>query len=66
MDGSAPFATHCLAPAGLFISSHANLKRLSKKALLHRVGVWVQMTLGPPVMASAPKPVPNLLRQPRP
>jgi hypothetical protein len=57
---------HCWAPAGLLVSSHSNLKRFSKKWLLHFVGVWLQVTSGPPVMASAPKPVPCLLRQPRP
>src|ERR1700690_1204653 len=63
---AAPCARHCLAPAGLFSSSHSNLKRLSKKWLLHLVGVCDQVTSGPPVMASAPTPVPYLLFQPRP
>src|SRR5260221_14778247 len=61
-----PFAFHCCAPAGLFVSSHSLLNRLSKKWLLHFVGVCVQVTSGPPVIASAPLPVPNLLIQPRP
>src|SRR6202171_678277 len=61
-----PFAFHCCAPAGLLVSSHSLLNRLSKKWLLHFVGVWDQVTSGPPVMASAPKPVPCLLFQPRP
>src|SRR5208283_3939905 len=65
-EGSAPFACHCHLSAGLLVSSHSNLNRLSKKWLLHFVGVCDQMTSGPPVMASLPKPVPNLLRQPRP
>src|SRR6204780_2723376 len=65
-DASAPLATHCCAPAGLLVSSHSNLNRLSKKWLLHLVGVCDQMTSGPPVMASAPTPVPYLLFQPRP
>src|SRR6266704_4615830 len=63
---SAPLAFHCFAPAGLFVSSHSLLNRFSKKWLLHCVGVWDQMTSGPPVIASAPLPVPNLLFQPRP
>src|SRR5215813_5988865 len=63
---SAPFAFHCQAPAGLFVSSHSYLNRLSKKWLLHFVGVCDQMTSGPPVMASAPTPVPYLLFQPNP
>src|SRR4249919_4370312 len=63
---SAPFAFHCFAPAGLLVSSHSNLNRFSKKWLLHCVGVCDQVTSGPPVMASAPKPVPCLLFQPRP
>src|SRR5262245_35163264 len=66
IDSGAFFAFHCCAPAGLFVSSHSYLKRLSKKELLHLVGVWLQVTSGPPVMASAPLPVPCLLRQPRP
>src|SRR3954453_8174739 len=63
---SAPLAFHCFAPAGLLVSSHSYLNRFSKKRLLHLVGVWVQVTSGPPVMASAPMPVPCLLFQPRP
>src|SRR5207248_4391418 len=61
-----PFAFHCCAPAGLLVSSHSYLNRLSKKWLLHLVGVWVQVTSGPPVIASAPTPVLYLLFQPRP
>src|SRR6202035_3094587 len=63
---AAPLAFHCGTPAGLLLSSHSLLKRLSKKWLLHLVGVCVQVTSGPPVMASAPMPVPCLLFQPRP
>src|SRR5690242_21692342 len=66
MSAAAPFAFHCFAPAGLLVSSHSYLNRLSKKWLLHFVGVWVQVTSGPPVIASAPTPVPNLLFQPKP
>src|SRR5215216_7359933 len=62
--GSAPFACHCCAPAGLFVSSHSYLNRFSKKSLLHFVGVCDQITSGPPVMASAPYPVPCSLFQP--
>src|SRR5580704_2204667 len=62
-----PFlACHCFAPAGLAVSSHSFSKRFLKNRLLHFVGVCVQVTSGPPVMASAPIPVPNLLFQPRP
>src|SRR5215831_2240695 len=61
-----PFALNCQAPAGLFVSSHSLLNRLSKKWLLHFVGVWDQMTSGPPVIASGPLPVPNRLFQPSP
>src|SRR5580704_17854352 len=63
---TALFAFHCCAPAGLFVNSHSLLNRLSKKWLLHFVGVWDQMTSGPPVIASGPLPVPNLLFQPKP
>src|SRR5215813_3339890 len=62
----APFATHCCAPAGLFSSSHSYLNRFSKKLLLHFVGVVLQVTSGPPVIASLPLPVPNLFFQPKP
>jgi hypothetical protein len=64
--GAASVAVHWYAPAGLFVSSHSYLNRLSKKWLLHLVGVCDQMTSGPPVMASAPMPVPYVLLQPRP
>src|SRR6201992_2636832 len=66
MVASAPFAFHCCAPAGLLVSSHSNLNRLSKKWLLHLVGVCDQVTYGAPVIASAPMPGPCLLFQPRP
>src|SRR5690348_11817843 len=66
MFGSVPFACHCHAPAGLFTTSQSYLNKLSKKLLLHFVGVCDQMTSGPPVMASDPKPVPNLLFHPSP
>src|SRR5580704_10040910 len=63
---AALFAFHCCAPAGLLVSSHSLLNRLSKKWLLHFVGVCDQVTSGPPVMASAPMPEPCLLFQPSP
>ena len=53
---SAPLACHCFAPAGLFVSSHSFSNRFLKNRLLHFVGVCVQVTSGPPVMASAPMP----------
>src|SRR5215469_15662285 len=64
--GSAPFACHCHAPAGLFVSSHSYLNRFSKKLLLHLVGVVVQITSRPLPIASPALPVLNLLFQPRP
>src|SRR5499427_4262112 len=66
MEARAAFAFHCLAPAGLFVSSHSFSNRFLKKRLLHFVGVCVHVTSGPPVMASAPTPVRCLLLQPRP
>src|SRR6516165_3310578 len=66
MVAAAPLAFHCGTPAGLLVSSHSLLNRLSKKWLLHYVGVWVQVTSGPPVIASFPLPAPNLLFHPRP
>ena len=53
---SAFLASHCLAPAGLVVSSHSFSNRFLKKRLLHCVGVCVQVTSRPPVMASAPCP----------
>jgi hypothetical protein len=55
---SASLATHWKAPAGLLVSSHSYLKRNLKKSLLHRVGVEVQVTSRPEVIASAPLPEP--------
>src|SRR5215469_29880 len=66
ISASALFAFHCLAPAGLVVSSHSFSNRFLKNRLLHLVGVCVQVTSGPPVMASAPAPVPNLLFHPSP
>src|SRR5262249_13999839 len=63
---SAPLATHWCAPAGVLLSSHSYLNRFSKKWLLHFVGVWVQVTSSPLVIASVPLPVRKLLFQPRP
>src|SRR5205085_8578292 len=62
-----PFlARHCFAPAGLVVTSHSFSNRFLKNRLLHFVGVCVQVTSGPPVMASAPIPVPYLHFHPRP
>ena len=66
MIGFAPFATHWLAPPGLFVSSHSLPNRIVKKSLLHFVGVVVQVTSSPLVIVSAPLPVPKLLRHPKP
>src|ERR1700733_2847680 len=63
---AAPLAFHCGTPAGLLVSSHSYLNRLSKKWLLHLVGVCVQVTSGPPPMVSPAMPVPCVLLQPRP
>ena len=60
------FGCHWWAPAGLLVSSHSKPNRWSKKSLLHRVGVVVQVTSMPLVIASAPLPVPKLFFQPRP
>src|SRR5690242_11512123 len=63
----APFlATHWFAPAGLFVSSHSYLKRVTKKLLLHLVGELVQVTSNPLPIASPALPVLNLLFQPSP
>ena len=57
---------HWNAPAGLLVSSQSKAKRFSKNLLLHRVGVWVQVTSRPLVMASRPLPEPYWLFQPMP
>ena len=49
-------ATHWFAPAGLFVSFHSVAKRLLKNPWLHFVGVVVQVTSKPDVMASVPLP----------
>src|SRR5262252_3333607 len=61
-----PLGFHWCAPAGLFVSSHSLPKRLLKKSLLHFVGVVVQVTSRPLVIASPPWPEPKLLFQPKP
>src|SRR3954451_13320175 len=66
MSAAALLAFHCLAPAGLLVSSHSFSNRFLKNRLLQRVGVWVHVTSGPPVMACAPIPVSYLLFQPSP
>src|SRR5246127_2635655 len=66
MSACAFFAFHCGTPAGLLVSSHSFSNRFLKNRLLHLVGVCVQVTSGPPVMASAPIPVAYLLFHPRP
>src|SRR5215471_17085904 len=60
------FGLHWCAPAGLLVSSHSYLNKLSKKLLLHLVGVVVQMTSRPLPIASPALPVLNWLFQPRP
>src|SRR3954447_23857278 len=64
--GSASFATHCFAPAGLSVSSHSWPKRISKKLLSHLLGVGVHVTSRPLVIASAPFPLAYSLFQPSP
>ncbi len=66
MIASAFFATHWCAPAGLAVSSYSYSKRFLKKPLPHWVGVVVQVTSRPLVIASAPLPVRYELAQPRP
>ncbi len=61
-----PTGCHWCAPAGLLVSSHSWPKRLSKKPLPHCVGVAVQVTSRPDVIASWSLPVPYDCFQPRP
>src|SRR5260221_12896025 len=66
MISGAFLATHCLAPAGDRAGSHSYLNRCSKKSLLQRAGVEVQVTSRPLDTESLPYPLPKLLGQPRP
>ena len=66
MISGAFLATHCLAPAGDLTISHSYLNRCSKKSLLQRAGVVVQVTSRPLETVSLPWPLPKLLFQPRP
>ncbi len=61
-------AVHWIAPAGLRVCSHSWPNRLSKKPRppLQSTGVVVHAPSRPLVIASAPTPVPNVLRQPKP
>ena len=52
MVASASFAVNCQAPAGLLVSSHSWPYRVSRKLLSHFVGVGVQTTSRPLVIAS--------------
>src|SRR5690349_19095092 len=57
---------HWWAPAGLVVSSHSYLYRLSRYPLSHFVGSLVHAPSSPLVMVSAPLPVPKVFLQPRP
>src|SRR6187455_3064067 len=62
----APFlGFHCCAPAGLFVNSHSNPNRFSKKLLLHLVGVVVHAPSRPLVIVLTPLPLPNEFFHPR-
>src|SRR5262249_4428923 len=60
------FGCHWYAPAGLWVSSHSKPKRVSKKLLSHVIGVGVQVTSMPLVIASRPAAGPKLPFQPSP
>ena len=53
-----PSGFHWLAPAGLLVTSHSYLKRVSKKELSHVVGVGVHAPSRPEVVMSVALPVP--------
>ncbi len=57
---------HCCAPAGLVVNSQSYANRLSRYPLSHFVGSVVHAPSRPLVIASAPLPLPQELRQPRP
>ena len=56
MMASPSLATHWWAPAGLLVNSHSWPNRMVKYWLLHFVGVAVQVTSKPEVIASLPLP----------
>src|SRR5262247_1500331 len=60
------FGFHCLAPAGLSVSSHSYLKRFSRNPLSHLVGLLVQAPSRPLVIVSPPLPLACLFFQPIP
>ena len=53
------FGVHWNAPAGLLVSSQSYLNRLSRKLLLHFVGVLDHAPSSPLVMVSLPLPLPK-------
>src|SRR6185436_6697081 len=70
-SGTVPCASgfegaHCFAPAGLVVSCHSYLYRLSRNPLSHFVGSLVQAPSSPLVIVSAPLPVPKVFLQPQP
>src|SRR5918992_5535945 len=60
------FGVHCLAPAGLVVSSHSYLNRFSRNPLSHLVGLSVHAPSSPLVIVCAPLPLRYLFFQPRP
>ena len=63
-SGTVPWASgflgvHCFAPAGLVVSSHSYLNRLSRNPLSHFVGSLVHAPSSPLVIVSAPLPLPK-------
>src|SRR5918993_5871509 len=70
-SGTVPCASgflgvHCLAPAGLVVSSHSYLNRFSRNPLSHLVGLLVHAPSRPLVIAWGPLPLPCLFFQPSP
>src|SRR3954469_20645713 len=63
---SGSFGVHCLAPAGLSVSSQSYSKRLARKPLSHFVGCLVHAPSSPLVSVCAPLPPLTLFFQPRP
>src|SRR5437763_8769794 len=69
-SGTVPLASgflglNCLAPAGLVVSSHSYLSRLSRYPLSHFVGLSVHAPSRPLVIESPPLPLPKPFFQPR-
>src|SRR4029077_16112468 len=64
--GGSALRPELIGPSRALLQLPFIFEQVFKKVVPHFVGVVLQVTSGPPVIASLPLPVPNLLFQPRP